>query len=675
MLISLLAGIALTTPVQAAPLTRTFQPISTRNVASPALSLAVGPADLSSSPGRFATLNQSVNFWIRASSTSVSNVLVADPSLFSYGQAWDLGEGVFHTIAETTNFTPLDDPDFSAIASLLTDGINEYVELDSSLPGGGGTGMTAWESYWLNRNPDLVGTDVDFIRHVIQDLSMTPSDGGTQVFENYTWEIWGHLTFVAFYPPTDPNGTYLIDRRYTNVNVTLAEPGIASLEWNGANLTMIGGGTNWQLNVSDLSNGVYTYRVWATNSSGAVFASHVRRLTVGVGLWALRHAATGLYPSIAYDANGSLRLCFWGAGIGGMYGLIYGSFDSNGWQFTQVDATSGSSGESCSIALDRAGRPHISYLWGPDYNSNFYVRYAAFDGTSWNLETIDHGYYTYTSIALDPGTDLPRIAYSPYSGGLRLAAFNGTGWTTETIDPSADGASVSLAIDPNGDPRIAYGGWAANALRYARWTGSEWNISVVDNGAYTASLKLDTTGGPHVAYLTRTGLKYASLNGMVWSNETVDVKTFSSVALALDAQDAPHIAYSGGWGGDVRYAVNNGTWAIQVVSHHSAGYPLAMTMGPGDTPGIVFQTNLSNGDLAYATTGPDTIPPVTAIQLSGIPGAGGWFQSSVRVTLVATDDVGGQNTTYRVESGLWQRYAGPFARSGDGAHTVDYYSP
>ena len=168
-------------------------------------------------------------------------------------------------------------------------------------------------------------------------------------------------------------------------------------------------------------------------------------------------------------------------------------------------------------------------------------------------------------------------------------------------------------------------------------------------------------------------MKYALLNGDNWSSENVDVKTFSSVSLALDSQSAPHLAYATGWGGDVRYAVKNGTWTIQVVSHHY-GDGLSMALEPSGTPGIAFLTNLSNGDLAFATTAADKMPPSTSIQMTGIGGTAGWFRSPVQVALIATDDVAVRNTTYQVDGGGWQSYAGTFTVSGDGSHTVDYYS-
>src|SRR2546427_689915 len=585
-LLSLLLGMALPAPVRGEPGSPPFQLASNSETASEVQASVTDFSSLTSSPARLATLNGSSGGITPTPGASISNVLVVDSGYFG-GQGWDLGDDLFHTTADTTNFSPPDDPDFPEIASLLTDGLNESVELNNWNPSGGGSSYGGPESYWLDRNPDLIGMDVDFIRLVIHDFTYSPVSDGTQFSENYTWEIWGHPIFIVFYPPTDANGTYLIDRRYTNVNVSLAETGTAILEWNGANRSLNGSGTNWRLNMSGLANGVYTYRVWATNSTGAVFASPIRRLTVGVGIWSLRHATTGFFPSIAYDSNGSLRICFDGAGIGGMYGLIYGSFDSSGWRFTQVDASSAYAGQSCSVALDREGRPHISYIWGPDYNDNFYVRHASFDGTSWNLETIDHGYYTYTAIALDPVSDLPRIAYSPYSGGLRLATFNGSDWTIQVVDPSADGATVSLDIDPNGNPGIAYGGW---------------------------------------------------------------------------------------WGGDLRYAAKNGTWTTQIVSRNYGGNGVVMALGPGGTPGIVFQSSLANGDLVYASTGPDTIPPSTGIQMTGTLGNGGWFRSSVRITLVPTDDVSVRNTTYRIDGGPWRVYSAPFDVTEDGNHTVEDYS-
>ena len=267
------------TPVDASRFVRATQLAPLGNVTSGTPDNVMRVSYVSGSPSRLATLDGFENSWARAAFASVSNVLVEDPTEFySNGQGWDLGENLFHTTAETTNFTPPDDPDFNAIGYLLTDGISEWLQLATWESGGGGTSSAAPESYWLHGNPDLVGSDVDFIRLVIHDLSFTPVDGGTQVLENYTWEIWGHSIFVAFYPPTDPNGTYLIDRRFTNVNVSLAEPGTAVLEWNGVNLSMDGTGTNWRpaLTYESDSKAVFVFWIGQVNgmSSRLLFTSY-----------------------------------------------------------------------------------------------------------------------------------------------------------------------------------------------------------------------------------------------------------------------------------------------------------------------------------------------------------------------------------------------------------------
>lgn len=71
----------------------------------------------------------------------------------------------------------------------------------------------------------------------------------------------------------------------------------------------------------------------------------------------------------------------------------------------------------------------------------------------------------------------------------------------------------------------------------------------------------------------------------------------------------------------------------------------------------------------------DTTPPVTEHELSGTQGDAGWWVSDVGVELSATDDLSGvDETLYRIDGGAWQSYAGSFVVSGDGTHSVDYYS-
>lgn len=70
----------------------------------------------------------------------------------------------------------------------------------------------------------------------------------------------------------------------------------------------------------------------------------------------------------------------------------------------------------------------------------------------------------------------------------------------------------------------------------------------------------------------------------------------------------------------------------------------------------------------------DCAPPTTTDQVFGT-GARGWWRTNVTVRLTASDAHSGVAAThYRVDLGEWKVYAGDFPVSGDGDHTVDYYS-
>jgi len=102
----------------------------------------------------------------------------------------------------------------------------------------------------------------------------------------------------------------------------------------------------------------------------------------------------------------------------------------------------------------------------------------------------------------------------------------------------------------------------------------------------------------------------------------------------------------------------------------------------GDLNGNTNQTTIfmdGNKDVtAIFTEEGDTIPPVTICILNPPEpdGDNGWYVSVVTVTLVATDEGSGvESTWYRLDGGYWKIYINnPFVVSQYGYHTVEYYS-
>ena len=168
---------------------------------------------------------------------------------------------------------------------------------------------------------------------------------------------------------------------------------------------------------------------------------------------------------------------------------------------------------------------------------------------SWSAQIVDTNAVAigngYVPIVVD-SNNIPHIGYSgSYNShtGKRggYATLNGSDWITQKIP---DGWVTDLKLDTNDTPHMTLDRGA-----YIRWTGTEWYsqaFSSTERFIY-ASLALDSSGNPHIAYDDSEGLKYASLTGSSWDIQTVDAsypKNSGSFSLALDKNDIPYILYA-----------------------------------------------------------------------------------------------------------------------------------
>jgi len=190
----------------------------------------------------------------------------------------------------------------------------------------------------------------------------------------------------------------------------------------------------------------------------------------------------------------------------------------------------------------------------------------------------------YASLALNKQGQ-PRIAYYRTDAGDLKYAFrlSDGDWFATYVDRYGDvGQFASLAMGHDGHPRIAYYDATNGNLKYAAFQGTQWNIQVVDSegdvGSH-CSLALDSGDNPHIAYhdASNTYLKYATWDGSEWDIRQVDVTgliSFQGRYTSIDinpTNDQPHISYADYLTGETKHAWTNGYfWRYEGV--YGTGY-------------------------------------------------------------------------------------------------------
>lgn len=336
--------------------------------------------------------------------------------------------------------------------------------------------------------------------------------------------------------------------------------------------------------------------------------------------------------------------------------LNYAQWTGKNWTIQTIDEQ----GASGIIALDSHNKPHILYR---NYLLAGNLKYATWNGTNWAIETIAESGVVGYAIAVD-SDDNPHIAYAytNYSGNtyttdLRYLVAADSDWNVQTIDTMRSNfrsglAPYSLVLDSKGNPHVAYAEnleyeyyhskshnskayVTTSNIKYAAWTGSNWNIQTVGTNASTTNAKvdlvLDSKAQPHLCYIhensmylpdygtfmVEASLNYVYWDGVAWRAQAIDSEAGAirsgQYKLRLDSNDNPVVYfYKENYqnttdSGLIRANLIDSGWSLQTIGSHdfkdmafdSSGNPhiiYDMWLG-GSIRGAPIRSNLTYASL------------------------------------------------------------------------------
>ena len=290
----------------------------------------------------------------------------------------------------------------------------------------------------------------------------------------------------------------------------------------------------------------------------------------------------GNQNAIVVDPQGVTHIVYYDAGTQSM---AYATESTDGkWSTTQtIDTSLPFQGYYLSMALDSLGQPSVAYFDG----TNGDLKFARYDGSIWNLTTIDskNSVGAYPSLVFDRNNYPLVTYYRKTTGDLRAARLQADGtWALTTIDSKGDvGRSTAAAVDATGHVGVVYEdsthGWLKYALLDPR-TG-DWANTVVDKKthgiAYTALGYNTADGSPWVSYYDAfsANLKVAHFVNRGWIPQTVAAKGATGLFTTLFFADADqaNVLYYDKTANELRLAEEEGgEWTTKLVQSNAGRF-------------------------------------------------------------------------------------------------------
>lgn len=171
---------------------------------------------------------------------------------------------------------------------------------------------------------------------------------------------------------------------------------------------------------------------------------------------AVNNTWVGSGISIALDSLEQPHICYYDVDY---EELKYIRWNGSNWLPSVVDSY-GNVGQGATLKLDSNDNPHVTYF----SEQSGYIKYAKWDGSQWVIESIGEGSGAIGSMELD-SQDHPHISYGDYNTSdnpnifapVKYAAWDGSSWNIETITTHSTYIYYTcIALDSNDRAKICY---------------------------------------------------------------------------------------------------------------------------------------------------------------------------------------------------------------------------
>ena len=279
------------------------------------------------------------------------------------------------------------------------------------------------------------------------------------------------------------------------------------------------------------------------------------------------------------------------------------------WSVEHVVNTNTWSGDTCSIAVDAQGRPHVAYAVAAVNFDHLY--YATKVGSSWSIQLVktnclSGNFSRRVSISIDTN-GRPHICFGGYIGGnfgvFHAYSASGTSWSFETIDGAGSGRGIDSAFDTAGRLHVSYigSGSEGDASYYAVKSGSSWSTrSMIANGSAETSIAVDLQGFPHVAFVVSSstsgvfGVYYATKTNTSWTISRIETNWVTmtgnpGISIAIGTNGIPNVSWLNDEQSYTRllYATKSGaSWVKETIG--PAGPCAELVLKPDNTPMVAY---------------------------------------------------------------------------------------